>query len=228
MRKHLSILCLTGILSVGSGKGLPEKKTLLFADDFSGDNLSPEWIIEQNGKEKNVCFVKDGVMELNADGGITVWYKQELKGNILIEYDRKVVMKGGTHDRLSDLNQFWMATDPANRMFTRKGDFREYDSLQMYYTGMGGNYNSTTRFRRYDGMGTKKLIGEYTDSLHLLQPNRNYHISIRCKNGEIRFMVNNEIYFNWKDESPLKNGWFAVRSTRSHQQVDNLKIWQLE
>jgi Domain of unknown function (DUF6250) len=206
----------------------PENKKLIFEDDFSTAVISDKWIVEKNSKEENVCTIVNGQLQLNSEDGITAWYKHELKGNILIEYDRKIVMEGGNHDRLSDLNQFWMATDPANKMFTRKGGFREYDSLQMYYVGMGGNYNTTTRMRRYDGKGGLQIVGEFTDSSHLLKANKNYHIKIKIENRVSTFMINDVEFFSFKDGKPFTHGWFALRSTKSRQLVDNLKIWQLD
>lgn len=79
-----------------------------------------------------------------------------MSGNVTIEYDACVAVEGKPDDRLSDLNCFWMASDPKasdiwKRMNWRNGVFVNCYSLQLYYLGYGGNYNSTTRFRRYDG-----------------------------------------------------------------------------
>lgn len=205
-----------------------DKRKLIFEDNFSGAVISGKWIIEKSNKEDKVCSIKNGHLQLNSEGGITVWYKDVLKGNILIEYDRIIVIDSGKNDRLSDLNQFWMATDPRQKMFTRKGDFREYDTLKMYYVGMGGNYNTTTRMRRYDGKGNLQIVGEYTDSAHLLKPNKTYHVEIKVENGISTFSVDDVVFFSFKDDDPLTHGWFAIRSTRSRQLIDNLKIWQLE
>jgi hypothetical protein len=205
-----------------------QKQKLIFRDDFSETKIADNWIVEKAAKEDDVCSIVNGQMQLNSEGGVTLWYKHELKGNILIEYDRTVVMDSGKYDRLSDLNQFWMAIDPQHKMFTRQGGFREYDTLQMYYVGMGGNYNTTTRMRRYDGKGTLQIIGEYTDSAHLLKPNKKYHIQIRVENGTSTFSVDDVVFFSFKDDKPFKSGWFALRSTKSRQLVDNLKIWQLD
>jgi rhamnogalacturonan endolyase len=198
-------------------------KHLIFEDDFSSGQLSDQWVIE-----KNVYSIVDEKLQLHSNEGITLWYRQMLRGNIQIEYDRVVVIQGGEHDRLSDMNQFWMATDPQNKMFTRKGGFREYDSLKMYYVGMGGNYNTTTRMRRYDGKKNMQIVGEFTDSSHLLKPNFIYHVVITSYNGMNRFSVNGDTYFSFKDEAPFNQGWFAIRSTKSRQWIDNLKIWQFK
>ncbi|MGC4104316.1 MAG: DUF6250 domain-containing protein [Ferruginibacter sp.] len=74
----------------------------------------------------------------------------------------------------------------------------------------------------------KEIIAEYSDSLHLLQPNKEYTIEITMKNGQVTFSVNGETYFSWKDEQPFSHGYFAIRSTRSRQQVDDVKIYQLD
>ncbi|RXK61767.1 methyltransferase [Lacibacter luteus] len=215
------------LLSFNTNNNVTKEPVLIFKDDFSAATLSDKWIIEASENDKDPATIVNGQLQLNTESGITVWYKNELKGNILIEFDRIVVIDGGKHDRLSDLNQFWMATDPQEKMFTRKGGFREYDSLQMYYVGMGGNYNTTTRMRRYDGNKNLKIVGEFTDAAHLLKPNYRYHVVIKSENGINSFTVNNEMYFSFKDEQPFTKGWFAIRSTKSRQMIDNIKIWQL-
>ncbi len=105
-----------------------------------------------------------------------------MSGRVTIEYDACVVVeKEG--DRLSDLNCFWMASDPKHpdniwkREKWRSGIFLNCYSLQLYYMGYGGNYNSTTRFRRYDGNEAgitdpkvrPAILKEYTDTEHLLK-----------------------------------------------------------
>lgn len=206
----------------------PGKKALLFSDDFTDTAFNKNWVLEVAGAERKACTVKDGCLELNTTGGVTAWYKQELRGNVWIEFDRTVVLQGGPNDRLSDLNQFWMASDPAGKMFSRKGDFKEYDSLQLYYVGMGGNYNSTTRMRRYDGRGKLEIVGEWKDSLHLLQPNKTYHIAIVFRDGVSDFYVDGQRYFSYKDGQPFTHGWFAIRSTKSRQRIAHVRIWRIE
>jgi Domain of unknown function (DUF6250) len=204
-----------------------QQKKLLFADSFNKPAADSNWIIETTPVKGSSVAVQNGRLILDTENGVTVWYKHQLTGNVEIEYTRTVIMDSGRNDRLSDLNQFWMATDPQQKMFTRKGGFKEYDSLQMYYVGMGGNYNTTTRMRRYDGRGLLKIVGEFKDSAHLLKPNVPYHIKISCINGTSQFFVNGELFFEFTDPAPFTEGWFAIRSTKSRQEIDEVKIWQL-
>jgi rhamnogalacturonan endolyase len=102
---------------------------------------------------------------------------------------------------------------------------QQYDSLQLYYVGMGGNTNSTTRFRKYEGNGERTLLQEYTDASHLLKPNKNYHIKIEVLNGITSFWVDGICYFTYKDTSPISEGYFGFRSTWSHQEISNFKCY---
>ncbi|NCZ52490.1 MAG: hypothetical protein EBY81_01075, partial [Verrucomicrobia bacterium] len=89
---------------------------VLFQDDFSGD-LS-RWVVEQTPSGKT--RVIDGELDIDDapgthdKGGCTVWFKEKISGPVRITYDATMVQKGGPNDRLSDLNCFWMASDPKN------------------------------------------------------------------------------------------------------------------
>ncbi len=226
-RYGIGVISMLGLLSLQQQQTVT-KEVLLFSDDFSGKESAGNYIIEKNSKDTNAVEFTNGQLQLDSEGGLTVWYREKLKGGIRISFDRMVVMEGGTHDRLSDLNQFWMANDLQGKMFKRTGGFREYDSLLMYYVGMGGNYNKTTRMRRYDGKGALEIVGEYTDSAHLLKPNHWYHIDIITRKGINSFVVDGVKYFEYEDKNQIGSGWFAFRSTRSRQRIDNLKIYAIE
>ena len=216
-----------GVAQQGEEKTTYEKGKLLYKDDF--DSGLNHWILEAPATPTSKVSVEDGQLIMDVDGGTTVWFDKKLSGNILIEFKRKVIMDGGKNDRLSDLNQFWMATDPGKRnLFTRSGVFSEYDSLLLYYVGMGGNYNTTTRFRKYTGDGERVLLGEFTDKEHLLKPNTEYQIKIVVYNGLTKFFVDGEEYFSFKDPYPLTEGYFGFRTVKSRQAVDDFEVYRLK
>jgi len=203
-----------------------KKNKLIFRDDF--DSLSKRWIIETPAHKNSKVFAADGKLIIDVAKGATVWYDKKLAGNYIIEYKRKVIVNGGVNSRLSDLNNFWMASDPKNaNLFTRTGVFEEYDNLNLYYVGMGGNTNSTTRFRRYGG-NERRLLKEYTDKEHLLEANREYRIAIVYYNGESKFFVDGEEYFSFNDTVPLMGGYFGIRTTYSHHEIDDFSIYSLK
>lgn len=206
-----------------------EKSNLIFSDEFIGGLDTSVWKAEIAPLPNSTVYVKDGQVFLDTKGGVTVWLKKKLKGNIRIEYSRKVLIDSGANDRLSDLNSFWMASDPKNKnLFTRNGVLESYDSLKMYYVGMGGNTNKTTRFRKYQGNGEKTLLQEYKDKAHLLEANKKYLITIEVINGVVRYIVNGETFFEYKDPAVLKEGYFGFRSTKSRQSVDWVKVYEVK
>ena len=198
---------------------------VLFTDNFSGD-LS-NWLAE--GVEPNLI---DGRLELDTPVGTTVWFRPQLSGNILIEYDATVIYKDGPNDRVSDLNCFWMATDPANpdNLFAqsrqRGGTFKNYDNLNLYYVGYGGNTNSTTRFRCYYD-SERILLGEYTDPKHLIIPNHTYHIQLVAFGNVVEYYIDGERLFHYYDPEPLKQGHFGLRTVRNHLAMDNFRVLRL-
>jgi len=206
-----------------------ETKQLLFETGFSQPLDGDLWKIEMEELPNSSVTVKESKLILDTKGGVTVWLNKKLKGNLEISYKRQVVVADGVNDRLSDLNQFWMATDPGKEnLFTRGGKFAEYDSLSMYYVGFGGNYNSTTRFREYQGDGEKTLLFDLDDEPYLLQPNHWYDIRIEVKDGATSYYVDGEKFFEYQDESPLEEGYFGFRSTWSHHEIDSLRIYYFE
>ena len=122
-----------------------------------------------------------------------------------------------------------MARDPHNaNLFTRNGKFENYDDLQLYYVGMGGNSNKTTRFRKYESTGTKPVIQEYLDSSRLLKANQTYHIKIIVHKGVSSYWVNGDCYFTYHDPSPLLSGYFGFRSTWSRQEIRNFRVYNVD
>lgn len=203
-----------------------QRGPLIYQDDFNGPLKA--YVAEYAAKPGNVIENRDGRLLMDVDAGATVWLDKPLSGDVLITYTRRVVMEGGRHDRLSDFNHFWMARDPHRAsLFTRSGKLEEYDDLEMYYVGFGGNTNSTTRFRRY-GDGQRVLLGEFKDKPHLLEPNRDYAIEIAVYRGCTRMRVDGQDWFTYRDPHPLASGYFGLRTTWSRQTVDDLKIYQLK
>ncbi|MGS2762645.1 DUF6250 domain-containing protein [Sinomicrobium sp. M5D2P9] len=204
-----------------------QKGELLYHDNF--DSGMGNWIVETPKSPNSGISVLQNKLIIDVDKGATVWFREKLSGNILIEYRRKVVIDGNGNDRLSDLNQFWMASDPNNTdMFTRTGIFSEYDSLSLYYFGMGGNYNSTTRFRKYTGNGERKLLMDTNDKDKLLKTNQEYHIKITVYNGTTKVFVNDREFVSYTDPKPLSNGYFGFRTVKSHQEISDFKVCRLK
>jgi len=201
---------------------------LLFHDDFT--NGLDQWVVEQ--KPGGTVTATNGVLEIRDVGGGTIWFKKKLSAPVQITYQATVVDEQLPGDRVSDLNCFWMASDPEHpgNLFWvghgRDGAFSQYDRLCTYYVGYGGNQNTTTRFRRYSGLGPKPLQPEndLRDPKFLLQPNHVYHIELEAVNGTARFRRDGECLFEFSDPKFLQEGWFGFRFVNDHLRIRNFAV----
>lgn len=91
---------------------------------------------------------------------------------------------------------------------------------------MGGNDNTTTRFRRYAGDGTKPLLPEHDlrEKRFLLEPNRTYRLRIVVRGGRTEFWRDGEAIFTFADPAPLAEGWFALRTVKSHLEIRDFRV----
>lgn len=200
---------------------------LLYEDNFEMNNGN--WISEFENPNTSKVEIKNGRLDLIASAGATVWFKHKLSGNVMITYNAEIVDSGNFADRVSDLNTFWMAQEPANNsLFTRDGKFSSYDNLTLYYAGIGGHNNTTSRFRKYNSTGQKPVVQEFLDKEHLLVGNRKYEVKIIVDKGRTKYYLNDILFFDFMDENPLKEGYFGFRTTKSHQRFDNFKVYRIK
>ncbi len=190
------------------------------------------WEIETEQSDTHLQF-RDDTVEIWTSAGLTLWRRQPMSVPCVIEYEAMVAQRD-TADRLSDLNCFWMATDPTvadgnvlTHMKQRGGIFRNAYTLQLYYVGYGGNWNTTTRFRRYDGQSVPPVLVEYTDTAHLLRPNHWYRIRIECTASRTRYIVDGECLVDYADPQLLQRGWFGFRTTWSHTLLRGFRLSDL-
>lgn len=194
------------------------------------------WVIESESPDYSVSFIGDTV-ELISPKGLTMWRRDKFSSDVIIEYDACIVNEGKECDRTSDLNCFWLASDPKakdvfQRMAWRGGVFLNSYSMSLYYMGYGGNYNGTTRFRRYEGNDKAitnanlrpAILTEYTDSAHLLKPNHWYHIKLMQHNGRVMYFIDGKCLVSYLDPQPLTEGWFGFRTTWSRARMTNFKV----
>lgn len=229
MNQHfIKIFFLLTLPYIGLSQKAYRLKKLLFQDDFKTTLDTTHWFAEVKQMPDNQAFTENRQLVIDVSGGATVWLKQELGDNWLIEFDRTVPMEGGKNDRLSDFNLFWQASDkPQKQLFGRIPDFANYDSLSLYYIGFGGNTNTTTRFRKYNGAGERLVLQEYLDAAHLLEANKKYHCRLIMLHGTVFFYVNNALFFTYKDPKPLKKGYFGFRTTQSRHWIETVKVYQI-
>jgi len=203
----------------------------LYADDFR--HGLRQWRIEAEAGAQ--VAATRGMLDITAPAGLTLWFLPRLEGRIAIDYEAQAVSAGDTHDRVSDLNCFWMAQDAAAPDGSalarpRSGKFEDYDDLETYYVGLGGNGNSTTRFRRYVGRpGVRPLLPENDrrGAQDMLVANRWQRIRLTADGGRVGFFRDGRQLFAFDDPRPLTSGHFALRTTASHLRLRHFTVSHL-
>ncbi|MBL9200923.1 MAG: hypothetical protein JNL39_10480 [Opitutaceae bacterium] len=193
-----------------------------------------KWAVEQ--MPGGTVKFHGGAIEIEDAAGCTVWWREKITAPVAISYTVTAIDRGGPNDRVSDVNCFWMAVDtrspaaPFAPGQARTGKFSDYDSLLTYYVGYGGNNNSTTRFRRYDGSAARPLLPKHdlAAKKFLLEGNRPYRIRLVARDGRAEFWRDGERVFVFSDPAPLNAGWFALRTVKSHLRVEDFRIERLD
>jgi hypothetical protein len=199
---------------------------LLARDDFRHGTGQWRTELEQGGS----VTAQGGVLDVDVPAGASVWFKRPFSGRYEIDFTATPVSAGGANDRVSDLNSFWNARDsrsPEDLFATpRSGALADYDYLTTYYAGLGANYNTTTRLRRYIGVaGSRPLVDDYTSPL--LTANEPNRIRLVSDGEHVQYWDNGELVFDYTDEDAYTSGWFAFRTTFSHFHVTGFRVWRL-
>lgn len=211
------------------GKPAWAKGRRLFADDFRRG--LDQWVIE--AEKPATVIARDGVLDIVTRAGLTVWFKHELVGPVAITYEAQAVSEGGPYDRVSDLNAFWMAREVGGGSplsHPRSGAFADYDTLETYYVGQGGNGNTTTRFRRYVGRpGERPLLPQHDHAApdEMLTPNRWTTVRLVADGNRIEYWSDGRRLFDLDDAAPYRRGWFGLRTTQSHLRIRNFSVHRL-
>lgn len=188
------------------------------------------WVVEAESPAARVRG--DGrVIDIETPGGLTLWYPRPLTGPVTIAFEAMAVSASGPNDQVSDLNAFWMATDPGvaggSPLGRRSGKFETYDTLLTYYVGIGGNRNTSTRMRRYVGrVGDRPLLPQHdrADPAALLLANRWTRIRLSADGARIAVARDGAPLFTLTDAAPYTRGWFGLRTTTSHLRIRHVRI----
>ncbi|HVU18555.1 MAG TPA: DUF6250 domain-containing protein [Candidatus Didemnitutus sp.] len=216
-------LLVASILGCGLVVARAAEPPRTWSDDFT--HGLDAWAVEQ--QPGGTVTAMDNVLRIDDRGGCTVWFRPRLTAPVVISYEARMLSTG----RVSDLNCFWMASDPAHPgdllAHRRDGKFASYDSLLTYYVGVGGNNNTTTRFRRYDGTGARPLAPEFDhrDRADLLDGDRTYRIRIVVAgDGHVQFLRDDKLLFDFRDPKPLLAGWFGFRTVQSRIEIRHFRV----
>jgi hypothetical protein len=215
-RNCLVILSAAAKAAWAADAARPDK--VLFHDDFQ--HGLAQWRVEL--EKPGSVAANAAVLTLDVPAGCTVWFRRELKGPVAIEYEATMIQRGGSNDRVSDLNCFWMANDALQ---PRSGKFADYNTLRAYYVGQGGNTNTTTRFRRYIGDPVlRPILPEHDLKEPLLAPNVPMKIRLVADGNRIQYSNGEKLIFDFRDPAPYTRGYFGFRTTFSHLEIRDFRV----
>ncbi|WP_375290516.1 DUF6250 domain-containing protein, partial [Qipengyuania sp.] len=187
------------------------------------------WTIEAENPSATVAF-SGGTVEIDTPQGLSLWLRKPLVAPVEISFEAMPVAEGGPNDAVSDLNAFWMATNADGSdvlSHPRNGSFAQYDTMRAYYVGIGGNRNTTTRFRRYVGeAGNRPLLPQHdlSGTENGLKPNVWTRIVLAVDGNAVSVRRDGSELFKLDDPSPYNRGHFALRTTKSHLRIRNLTV----
>lgn len=209
---------------------LPQLGPLQWEDRF--ETGLGQWIVEL--EQPGTVAASDSALEIDVPAGATLWFKHELHAPVAITFDATAIAAAGPNDRVSDINVFWMARNrDGSAPFSqpRSGAFSEYNDLVTYYVGLGGNWNTTTRFRRYIGNPSSRPLlpkHDLSSPEALLEPNHKQRIMLIADGRQIEYWRDGVRLLHYDDPAPYTRGWFAIRTTRSHLRIERLRIYEIE
>jgi hypothetical protein len=248
----------------GYGQGLFQVGELLYSDQFA--NLE-NWVVQIQDSDSEIeahIFAGDSTLDvLMPDRGATIWNKQVFSGPITIMFN-VVVPSENLHLEgvaVRDINCFWHATDTEksqdifdDNRYT--GSFISYHKQQGYYASMGGNNNTTTRFRRYPRTVKNIPVDHISltnrDGLedYLVQSDREYTIQLVVYDDVVQYIVDGKIFYEIREGdsitietsdgssedvkytrelfAPYTEGRFGFRLVRSHHKYSNFRVYRLE
>lgn len=188
-----------------------------------------DWRIEAESSAARVTE-RAGVIDIDTPKGLTLWWKNPIVAPVTITFEAMAVSAGGPNDTVSDLNAFWMATNRDGSSVLsnpRSGTFAAYDNLKTYYVGIGGNRNSTTRFRRYIGVsGNRPILPEHDKAApaDMLVANRWTRIALIADGRTIAVERDGKRLFTLDDAEPYTGGHWGLRTTFSHLRIRRVTV----
>jgi hypothetical protein len=97
--------------------------------------------------------------------------------------------------------------------------------------GLGGNTNTTTRFRRYIGSPTTRPIlpeHDLTDARYLIVPNARQKLQLVACGKLIQYFRDGQKLFELNDPQAYERGWFAFRTVTNHMVIENFRVMRLK
>jgi len=199
-----------------------------FTEDFSR-GMDRWW---SEGGER--VWVEHGRLRVEADqpgipgGGVaTVWCRIPHPADFQLDLDAQVL---SSSIAANNINLFFCYTDPSGQPLESTRAARASASYDLYHrlngyiiTFLNDKGTARTRIRRDPGF---HLLAERFSGQCL--EGRTYHLRVRKRGGEIRFLVDGREVLAATDPHPLGQGLLGLRTYRTDLWWDNIRLRELD
>lgn len=198
----------------------------LAREDFTDDSWQTRWMVEGSAEitadTGRLAVVTVPTAE-NEDPGATLWWKQPLPENVLIEFIAGAALPAEQNAANLNLILHAREADGSPYRFGRSGRYGEYHESPNYILTMtGGFQEGWARVRRNPGFD---LLAENREIRS--EPGHVYHVRVAIVGGRIRCWLDGRLIHDVQDKSPLRGGQFALRTWRSRVWWSDLRISEL-
>jgi hypothetical protein len=189
---------------------------LVAEERFEGD-LS-DWALEGNAD----WGIRDGRLRVDAlpDRYATIWWRQDLPADCLIEYRAHVLPPGGDGN---NVNTFLYATGPAGEdvlALGLTGRYQDYHDIPNYIVTLTSTYS---RLRRCPG------FVELSERLDVhSEPGKTYDVRILKVGGRIQAAFNDRVWHDVTDPAPHVRGRLALRAWHGANEYHFVRLWAIE
>jgi hypothetical protein len=193
-------------------------RQLIAKDDFAD---ATQWSAEGAGThwcEEGKLFMDCLTNGRAGIGGMTLWFKPELKGDIYISYETLVLEP----ENWNNLNFFLMGRTLDGRLPSEadfNGDYGQYHKEAQTYIG-----TLTYRWSRMRKDPGFHVISEDLETTG--EVNQKYFFEITKRGGILEWRINGKLVHRAEDNDPYQSGQFALRSAGTLSWVRNLRIYQ--
>lgn len=198
----------------------------LAREDFADGAWSTRWVpegaaeIRPDAGRLNVVTTSTAAHE---EPGATLWWKQPLPANVLIEFTAGAELPAEKNAANLNLILHAQESDGSPYRYGRSGKYGEYHTLPNYIlTLTGGFQDGWARVRRNPGFN---LLAENREIRS--EPGRVYRVRVAIADGRIRCWLDGRLIHDVVDAAPLPGGHFALRTWQSRVWWSNLRIYSL-
>jgi hypothetical protein len=198
----------------------------LFEERFESDDWQSRWTVESQSPR---VFTEGGrlkirpVYEVKETAGVSVWYNDELPQDVVISI--KASTEPVVENNACNLNFFIHARESGggDLRFNRSGLYDDYHTIDNYtFTLTGGFQPGWARVRLNPGF---VLASERADVRS--EPGKHYTFLIVIQGKRLRYELNGECLHDIEVETPLRAGWFGLRSWCSFVNFEAIKIGRI-